>query len=449
MINETGAKIVSAAVPGPKSSALWEKRLKYVAQGVSCGSGIFVDEARGALIKDVDGNVFLDFTSGIGMQNTGHSDEEITGAINGQAEKYIHPCFHIAAYEPYVELAERLCGLTPGSHEKKAMFANSGAEAVENSVKISRRSTGKTGIISLECAFHGRTFMTMTLTSKVKPYKYGFGPFPPDTWKLPSPYCYRCPMGSSYPQCGLACAERFRTLLKGEWSRDMMAALIAEPVQGEGGFIVAPPGYLEALSSICRENGILFIIDEIQSGFGRTGKLFASEYYDIIPDIMTLSKSIAAGLPLSAVVGRSEVMDAPTSGQLGGTYGGSPVACQAALKVIEILEKRNLPEKAGRIGEIITKRLLSMQQKYPVIGDVRGLGAMVAAEFVTGPAGKEPDAQIVKKVINYCLQKGFIMMSAGIYGNLIRFLPPLVMTEDQVNQGMDVLEEALEACTRH
>lgn len=446
MIKEKKAKIMTECVPGPESLRLWEQASQYVPQGVSCGTRLFVREAKGALMEDVDGNVFVDFAAGIGMQNAGHCHDEVVEAVREQAGQFIHPCYHVAAYASYAELAERLCSRTPGRFSKKAMFANSGAEAVENAVKIARRHTGKTGIISLECAFHGRTYMAMTLTSKVVPYKYGFGPFQQDIWKIPSPYCYRCPFGSSRPNCGLACAEKLRTQLKGEWHPDMMAALIAEPVQGEGGFIVTPPGYLEALQDICRENGILFVADEIQTGFGRTGKLFASEHYAIAPDIMTLSKSLAAGLPLSAVVGHAEIMDTPFPGQLGGTYGGSPLACRAALKVLDILDEENLPDKAVQIGEAITGRLSAMQEKYEAIGDVRGLGAMVAVELVKDRESREPDADLTKKLIAYARQRGIILMSAGLFGNLIRFLPPLVMTLEQLHQGMDILEEALGAC---
>lgn len=441
-MKEALPKIVSDALPGPKSRELLEKRKQYVARGVSCSTEVFIEEAKGALMKDVDGNVFLDFAGAIGVQNVGHCDEAVVEAVGEQARKYIHPCFHIAMYEPYVALSEKLAEITPGSFPKKALLANSGAEAVENVVKISRRYTKKTGVISLETAFHGRTYMAMTLTSKVKPYKNGFGPFNGDTWKIPSGYCYRCPLGCKYPECGIACAEKFRTLLKGEMSAETIAVLIAEPVQGEGGFIVPPVEYLQALQSICRENGILFAIDEVQSGFCRTGKVFASEHYGVEPDIMSLSKSIAAGIPLSAVVGRAEIMDAPSPGEIGGTYGGSPVACAAALKVIDKIREDQLEQKAEFIGGIIKRRLLGLRDKYNIPADIRGLGAMIGIEFVKSQATKEPDPDIVKKITAYSYKKGVIFISAGIFSNVLRFLPPLVMSEEQVNFGMDVLEEA-------
>lgn len=436
-------QIVVESLPGPKSRELLEIRKQYVARGVSSSTEVFIDEAKGALMKDVDGNVFLDFAGAIGVQNAGHCDEAVVEAIEVQVKKYIHPCFHIAMYEPYVKLGERLTKITPGSFPKKVMLANSGAEAVENAVKIARRFTKKTGIVSLEAAFHGRTFMTMTLTSKVKPYKNGFGPFMGDTYKIPSGYCYRCPLGCKYPQCGIACAEKFRTLLKAEMSADTIAALIAEPLQGEGGFIVPPKEYLQALQSICRENGIVFIIDEVQSGFARTGRLFASDIYELEPDLMTLSKSIAAGVPLSAVVGKAEIMDAPNPGEIGGTYGGSPLACAAALKVIDRILEEKLCSKADQIGSIIKERLTGIKEKYNLTADIRGLGAMIGMEFVKDDKTKEPDAERTKKIIAYAYKKGVILINAGIFGNVLRFLPPLVMSEEQLNFGMDVLDEAV------
>lgn len=444
MIEERCA-VIKTDVPGKKSRALLKKREKYVAFGVGCNIDIFIEEAKGALIKDMDGNVFIDFAAGIGVQNIGHCNDEVVNAINKQLDKYIHPCFHVIMYEPYIALAEKLAELTKGTFKRKVMFANSGAEAVENAIKIARRYTNKPGIISLECAFHGRTYMAMTITSKVKPYKFGFGPFSTDTYKIPTAYCYRCPLGCEYPHCGIACVEKLRSLLKSEMIPEMIGALIVEPVQGEGGFIVQPPEYLKALESICRENDIVLIVDEIQSGFARTGKMFAYQHFELEPDIITMAKSIAAGIPLSAVVGKAEIMDAPSPGQIGGTYGGSPLGCVAGLKVIEVIQKEDLIEKANNLGRIIKNRLLEMKEKYDCIGDVRGLGAMLGVEFVKDRKTKEPYAELVKDVINYAYKRGVIFLSAGIFNNVIRFLPPLVMTEEQANYGMDVLEEALEA----
>lgn len=444
MIEEKLPRIITRAIPGPKSRALLERKNKSVSRGVSTGLLACIEEAKDALLKDVDGNVYLDFTSAIGVQNVGHCDQEIVAAIQEQAQKLIHPCFHVALYEPYIALAERMCELVPISGEKRAMFANSGAEAVENSIKIARRFTKKTGIVSLECAFHGRTYMAMSITSKVKPYKNGFGPFNPDTYKLPTPYYYRNGFGyDNEVDFALACAGKFRTLLQGEWSKETIAAVIAEPLQGEGGFIAPPKEYYQELAKICRENDILLIIDEVQAGFGRTGRLFAFEHYGIDPDLVVLSKSIAAGVPLSAVVGRAEIMDSANPGELGGTYGGSPLACAASLKVLEKIEKDHLTQKALEIGEILFQRLNNMKEKYPVIGDVRGMGAMVGMEFVKDPVSKDPYPEMVKKIITYAQSKGVVFLGAGIFGNVLRFLPPLVMTSPQVNWGMDVLEEAI------
>ena len=359
------AKIVTGTVPGPKSKELLERRLNSVSKGVSYSYDLFLKEAKGALIKDVDDNIFIDFVAGIGVQNIGHGDDDVIAAIKDQAEKYIHPCFNIAMYEPYVALAEQLTKLTPGNHAKKVMFANSGAEAVENGMKIARRYTKKMGIVSLECAYHGRTYGAMSITSKNKPYKYGFGPFVPETYKIPTPYCYRCPCGCTYPECGLECAEKFRTLLKGELTPDLIAAFIMEPVQGEGGFIVPPKEYMTAMLEICKSNNIVFIADEVQAGYSRTGKLFACENFDIVPDIILLSKAIASGMPISAVVGSQEIMDCMDAGQIGGTYCGNPVACRAGLEVLKVIENKKLNERSQHIGGLMKQRLNEMKDKYP------------------------------------------------------------------------------------
>ncbi|MBP2032883.1 4-aminobutyrate aminotransferase/(S)-3-amino-2-methylpropionate transaminase [Clostridium algifaecis] len=442
MIEEKNAKIVTE-VPGPKSKELVKKREKFVAKGVSCSFPIFVDEAKGALIKDIDGNVFVDFAGGIGVQNVGHRDEGVVEAIKAQLDKYIHPGFHVNMYEPYVDLAEKLVEATPGNYAKKALFLNSGAEAVENAIKIARAYTKKDGIISLQGSFHGRTNLTMSITSKYKPYKNGFGPFATETYKTEEAYCYRCPLGCKYPECGIACAEKLRTMLKTVISKDMIACLIAEPVQGEGGFVVPPKEYFKALQEICNENDIVFIVDEVQAGFARTGKLFAHEYFDVDADIITMSKSIANGVPLSAVVGKAEIMDAACVGGIGGTYGGNPLGCVAALKVLEKIDKAKLCDKSNKMGTYIMTRLNEMKEKYDVIGDVRGLGAMIGLEFVKDRATKEPYAELVKKITDYCFKHGVIFLNAGLFGNVVRFLPPLVMTDEQLKYGLDTLEDAI------
>lgn len=429
-------------VPGPNSSKLLEKRNKYIPKGISYSFPVFAKEAKGGMITDVDGNQFIDFAAGIGVINVGHCNDRVVKAVKAQLDKYIHTSINVFMYEPYILLAEKIAAITPGGFPKKTMFANSGAEAVENAVKIARKYTKRKGIIALECAFHGRTLMTMTLTSKVRPYKYGFGPLAPEVYKIPSAYCYRCYFGLSYPDCDMQCVKNLERFFIAECPADNVAALIAEPIQGEGGFIVPPAEYLTGLKEICSKHGILFIVDEIQSGFGRSGKMFASEHFGLEADLMTVAKSLAAGFPLSAVTGRAEVMDAPAPGEIGGTYGGNPVACVAALEVIDIMREEALPERAVRIGALMKQRLNEMQEKYPEIGDVRGLGAMVAIELVNDRKTKEPAKEFTGKLVAGCFKRGLVVLSAGIYSNVLRFLPTLVITDEELNQAMDVLEEA-------
>jgi len=440
-MQETNAKIITG-IPGPRSVALQARREKIVPRGVSFSSTIFADEAQGALIKDVDGNVFVDFAAGIGVANIGHCDADVSHAVKEQIGKYIHTSFNVCGYAPYVEVAEKLASLSPGDFAKKIMFANSGAEAVENAVKIARNHTGRSMILSLEGAFHGRTYMAMTLTSKMTPYKDGFSPFCPDTFKIPAPYYYRWDGNLTEEEFGTFCANRLSTLLKGELNPNMVAALIVEPLQGEGGFIVPPKGYLRRLQQICNENGIVFICDEIQTGFCRTGRFFCSEHSDLTPDMMTVSKSIAAGFPLSAVIGRAEIMDAPIPGGIGGTFSGNPVSLAAASVVISKMLTEDFSAKARRIGDIMMERLFILQSKYPVIGDVRGLGAMIGLELVKDRETKEPDKNSVGKITAHCLKRGVIVISAGLFGNCLRFLPPLVITDEQLAYGLDVLEES-------
>ena len=442
MITEANISL-KTELPGPKSEALLERRQKNIPRGISSTAPICVEEAHGALLKDVDGNVFIDFAGGIGVLNVGHTAEEVVKAVQEQASKVMHTCFQVAMYEPYIQLAEKLNAITPGNYPKKTMFFNSGAEAVENAVKVARRYTNRPGIISLECAFHGRTLMAMSLTSKVRPYKVGFGPFAPETYKIPSPYCYRCRFGLEHPSCSLACARYLKHFFAVEVEPEKIAALIVEPLQGEGGFIYPPEGYLEELQKILKEYGILLIIDEVQSGFARTGKMFCSQHSNIEPDIITMAKSMAGGMPLSAVTGRAEIMDAAGPGEVGTTYGGNPMSCAAALKAIEIMEKEELPAKAEQIGKIMMEAFKEMQKRYPLIGDVRGKGAMVAFELVKDRASKEPAPEAAKIITQECYQKGLIAISAGIYSNVMRFLPPLVITKEQLDTALKILEEAV------
>jgi len=429
---------------GSKTTLLQEKKAKYVAGGISAMAPIFIDKAKGAVIQDLDGNQYIDFYGGIGVINAGHCPDSVVDAIKNQADKLLHSCFMVGMYEPYVELAEKLCQITPGDHDKKAMFVNSGAEAVENAIKIAKAYTKRPGVIAFEGGFHGRTLLTMTLTSKVKPYKHEFGPFAPEVYKAPSAYCYRCSYKSEYPGCKMACVDHFERFFISEVDPENIAAMIIEPVQGEGGFIVPPKEFLGELKKICEKYGIVFIADEVQSGFCRTGKTFACEHFDVVPDLMTMAKGIASGMPLSAVVGKAEIMDAPTAGRIGGTYGGNPVACAAALATIELMEKEDLSGRAVEVGHKIVTKLKSLQQKYPQIGDIRALGSMIAVELVKDPATKEPLKEAVPVIIEECFKRGLLTMGAGIYGNVIRFLPPIVITDEQLEKGLNIFSEALE-----
>lgn len=430
-------------IPGPLSLQYKNLKEENVCRGVSNLVPFLIKEGDGALVKDLDGNVFIDFSSGISTLNTGHCHPEVVEVIKKQAEKFTHTCFMVVMYESYIKLAQKLNKLAPGNFPKKTAFFNSGAEAVENAVKIARRFTKKNAIVSLENAYHGRTLLTMTLTSKVRPYKYGYGPFAPEIYKMPSPYCYRCRFGLTYPSCDLDCARYLEKFLITECPAENIAAIIVEPVQGEGGFIVPPPEYLKALRKLCDKHGILLIADEIQTAFGRTGKLFAIEHSGIAADLITIGKSIAAGIPLSGVIGRADIMDAPDPGEIGGTYSGNPIACEVGLKILEIMDKENLYGKSAEIGKKIEGRLKEMQKKYDLIGDVRSQGAMVAMELVKNPKTKEPAPDEVKDVLVECYRNGLIALSAGIFNNVIRLLVPLIITNDQLETGLNILEKAI------
>jgi len=440
MIDEKGISM-KTSLPGPRAAEISSRRENNIARGFSSVLPTFITEGKGALLKDVDGNVFIDFSSGIGVTNVGHAPEEVVAAIKEQAEKFLHTCFMVGPYEHVVELGEKLNSITPGDFPKKTYFANSGAEAVENAVKFARRATGRTGIVSLECAYHGRTLLTMTLTSKVKPYKYKFGPFAPEVYKAPSPYCYRCTFGKKYGECALECLKQFEKIFITETSPDSVAAFILEPVQGEGGFIVPPKEYLQGVKELAEKHGILFIADEIQTGFARTGDMFAISQSGIVPDMITMAKGLAAGMPISAVTGRAEVLDAPDKGEVGGTYSGNPLSSAAALKAIEIMERPGFMERAREVGRITFERFNAMKEKYSIIGDVRGQGAMVAMELVKDRDTKEPLP--VAPILAEAHQKGLVLISAGIYGNVIRVLMPLVITNEQMEEGFAIMEEAL------
>ncbi len=429
--------------PGPKSKALQEKREKYVPVGPYNITPFFAESAKGAIVKDVDGNELIDFAGGIGVMNVGHSPEKVVEALKNQLDRFIHTCYHVVQFDSYVELAEKLVHLTPGDFDKKAMFLNSGAEAIENAVKIARKYTGRSAVISFTGGYHGRTNMTMALTSKVKPYKHGFGPFASETYKVPYANCYRCPYNAAYPDCGLECADALENFFATEVAPDSVAAVIAEPIQGEGGFVIPPREYFKAIKATCEKHGIVFIADEIQTGFARTGHLFAMEYFGVEPDLMALSKSIAAGIPLSAVVGKSEMMDASGAGQLGGTFAGSPLGCVAGLKVLELIEEEGLVEQSNKVGEKIRKRFLEMKAKYPIIGDVRTMGSMCALELVLDRTTKEPAAAATKGFVDKTWQNGLITLSAGLLGNVIRILPPLVIGDEELEKGLDIMDQVM------
>ncbi|MFK5926292.1 MAG: 4-aminobutyrate--2-oxoglutarate transaminase [Desulfuromusa sp.] len=428
---------------GTVTKDLLDRKKQCVSRGISNLAPIFIESAKGAVVRDIDGNVYLDCYGGIGVLNCGHCPDKVVSAIHEQSEKLIHSCFSVSMYESYINLAEKLVKLAPGETRKKVAFFNSGAEAVENAVKIAKAHTGKSGLVAFSGGFHGRTLLTLTLTSKVKPYKAGFGPFASEVYKAPFAYCYRCPFKSTYPECGMHCLEHFEQFFTSDVDPGDVAAIIIEPIQGEGGFVVPPKEFLPGLKKICEKHDILFIADEIQSGFARTGKMFAAEHFDVVPDLMTVAKSIAAGLPLSAVVGEADIMDAPTAGQLGSTYGGNPVTCAAALAVLEQIETADLQSQAAQVGNKIVNTMEDLQQRFPQLGDIRSLGAMVAVEFVKDPQTKQPDKEAVVAIIAACFKRGLLVISAGLFGNVIRFLPPLVITKTQIDKAMAIFSEAV------
>ena len=435
---------IRTSIPGPKSKALGERRATAIPRALSHATPLYVAKAQDAWLEDVDGNRYIDFAGGIGCANTGHRREPVLAAIRAQLDKFLHTCVQVTPYEVYVQLAERMNQVTPGKFPKKTLFVNSGAEAIENAVKIARAHTGRPGIIAFEDAFHGRTMMTLALTSKTHPYKAGFAPFPSDVYRIPYAYCYRCSYSLSYPSCDLYCARHLEDTFKRVVASQDVAAVIAEPVLGEGGFVVPPADYFRVLIDICRKHDVLFIADEVQSGFGRTGKLFASEHYGIEPDIVVSAKSIGGGLPLAAITGRAEIMDAPGPGGLGGTFAGNPASCAAALAVLDLFERENLLSRANQIGSHFQKRAKEWQRRWPLVGDARGLGGMQAIELVKSAESREPAAEETKKISQHCYEHGLITITAGSYSNVIRILVPLVVTDEQMDEGLDVLETALQ-----
>jgi 4-aminobutyrate aminotransferase/(S)-3-amino-2-methylpropionate transaminase len=434
-----------SAIPGPRSAALHERRVRAVSAGVGAGLPVYVDEASGAILRDVDGNQLIDFASGIAVTSVGHSDPRVVARVREQVERFTHTCFMVTSYEPYVAVCEQLNELSPGSHDKRSALFNSGAEAVENAVKIARYATGRDAVVAFDHAYHGRTNLTMALTAKSMPYKSGFGPFAGEIYRVPMAYPYRWPTGPE--QCASEAFETFVDTVHTQVGELNTAAVLLEPIQGEGGFIEPAPGFVARVADWCREHGIVFIADEVQTGFCRTGDWFASEHENVVPDLVTTGKAIAGGLPLAAVTGRAELMDAVHTGGLGGTYGGNPIACAAALGAIETMRAEDLTGRARSLGTVLRARLDSLAAKYPVIGDVRGRGLMQAVELVSDPVAKTPDPALTSALNAACHRNGLLTLACGTFGNVVRFLPPLVIGEELLDEGLTVFETALAEVT--
>ena len=432
------------AIPGPKSTELIKRRSEAVSASLGTAFPVFIDHAQGAIIVDVDGNSILDLGAGIAVLNVGHSQSRVADRVKTQIDAFSHTCFMVVPYNGYVEVCEALNRLTPGTHKKKSALFNSGAEAIENAVKIARKFTKRSAVVVFEHGYHGRTNLTMAMTAKNMPYKDGFGPFAPEVYRMPMAYPYRC--GACAKPCESAALSMVIHKIEKEIGASNVACIVIEPILGEGGFVVPCKGFLPGLAKFCKENGIVFVADEVQTGFARTGDMFACEDESVIPDLIVTAKGIAAGMPLAGVTGRAEIMDSIHLSGLGGTYGGNPVACAAALGAIEVIEQDNLVARAKKIGEIMHQELTAMMKKYSIIGEVRGRGAMQAIELVK-PGSNEPNPEALTAAIKYCTSKGVLILSAGTYANVIRLLPPLVIEEDLLRDGLAVLDEALASVT--
>ncbi len=431
-------------IPGPKSKEMLARRAAALPAGLGKSTEVVVEKAEGALVWDVDGNQLIDFAGGIGMVNLGHRPKVVVDAIKAQLDKYLHTGALVTTFEPYLEFAELLNKITPGNYPKKTLLANSGSEAVENAVAIARYYTKRPAIICFEGAYHGRTMLTLSLTSKYGLFKKGFGSYAQDIYRFHSPNVYRKPDSMTEEEYIDYCIERFDQNLISHVDPSAVAAIIIEPVQGEGGFIPVPKRFLEKIRKVCDEHGIVFIADEVQAGAGRTGKFLSIEHSGVIPDIVTMAKSIGSGLPISAITGKAEIMDAPHLGGIGGTYSGSPIAVVAAHETVKAINTPEFLNRATHVGNIIVSRLTTMKEKFPVIGDIRGLGAMLVVEFVKDRKTKEPDMDFAMAVIKKAVSNGLILIRAGLYTNCIRFLPPIVITDEQLNEGMDVIENAIQ-----
>ena len=430
---------LKTALPGPKSQELAARREKAVAAGVASSVPVYADELDGGIIKDADGNQLIDLGSGIAVTSVGATAPKVVEKVREAVGKFTHTCFMVTPYEGYVEVAEKIASLTPGAFDKRAALFNSGSEAVENAVKIARVHTKRNAIVVFDHAYHGRTNLTLAMTSKVMPYKQGFGPFANEVYRVPMSYPFRDPEGMT----GEEAAKRALTLVEKQVGAENVAAIVIEPIQGEGGFIVPAQGFLPALSQWCKDNGAVFVADEVQAGVARTGKWFSSEYEGVEPDLVTFAKGIAGGMPLSGVVGRAELVNVVHGGGLGGTYGGNPVACAAALGAIETIEDWNLADRALEIEKIIKDELGSLAESSPIVGELRGRGAMMALEFVK-PGSKEPNADAAKQIAAKCLEQGVVILTCGTFGNNVRLLPPLVIDFDLLREGLRIFAKAIE-----
>ena len=439
LTNLTQERRLVTAIPGPKSIEALKRRTEATSGGLGMAIPVIIERASDAILLDIDGNQIIDLGSGIGVTNVGNSAQRVVDRVIEQVQAFTHTCFTVAPYMNYIEVCEKLNAMTPGSHKKKSLLVNSGAEAVENAVKIARHYTKRPAIVVFEHSYHGRTNLTMALTAKNMPYKEGFGPFAPEVYRVPMPYSFHW-VGDQATITEDA-IEMITHKIDKEIGAHNVAAIIIEPIQGEGGFIVPPKGFLPALSKYSTDNGIIFIADEVQTGFARTGNMFAVENENVVPDMIVTAKGIAGGLPLAGVTGRAEIMDSVHVSGLGGTYGGNPLACAAALGVFETLEAEKLVERANHIGKILGDSLRAMQAKYSVIGEVRGRGAMQAIELVE-PGTKTPNTAAMNAVVKYCQSKGVLVLTAGTYSNVVRFLPPIVITDELLKDALSVLDEA-------
>lgn len=444
VLTETKKTIdIKTPIPGPKAQAILARRIATMPAGAARSTDVVVESAHGAVVKDVDGNTVLDFAGGIGIANVGHAPETVVNAVKAQLDKYIHTCAIVTTMEPAIELAEMLHKVTPGDFPKKTLFANSGSEAVENAVGVARYYTQRPAVIVFEGAYHGRTYLTLSLTSKYNLFKKGFGSMASDIYRLPMPNMYRVPEGMTDEQYLNYSIAQIDNALIAQVDPSVVAAILIEPVQGEAGFVPVPTRFLQKLRDVCDKHGIVLIFDEIQAGMGRTGKVFACEHSGVVPDLITTAKSLGAGFPIAAVVGKAEILDAPHLGGVGGTYSGSPVACVAAIEALKIISSETFLERANVVGDKIQEILATWKEKYAFVGDVRGLGAMQLVEFVKDKTTKEPDADLTLEIIRDAVAHGIILIRAGLYSNCIRLLPPLVITDEQLVEGLDVLEAAI------